>query len=180
MRALIAVSCSLLIPMLLLAQPPEKPVVGERAPEFSLRAATKDSILQKPVDLTGLSASGPVIIAFYPADWSGGCTTEMCSFRDTFADLAGLGVTVVGISGDYVYSHRAWAKELNLPFMLLSDHDHAVASAYGSYNAATGYNFRTVFVVDRAGTVAYADRAFKAGSGDSYQALSAALKGIPR
>ena len=133
-----------------------------------------------PWILHELLATGPVVIAFYPADWSGGCTKEMCTFRDTFGDLATLGVTVVGVSGDYVHSHRAWAKDLDLPFMLLSDHDHGVAKAYESYNPGTGFNLRTIFVVDRNGTIAYVDRAFKAGSEDSYKALSAALKGIPR
>ena len=62
-------------------------------------------------------------------------------------DLATLGVTVVGVSGDYVHSHRAWAKDLDLPFMLLSDHDHGVAKAYESYDPSTGFNLRTIFVV---------------------------------
>lgn len=176
---LFAVAClTALLPVVVPAQEIGKPMVGDRAPDFALPAATRDSILQNTVSLSALRASGPVLLAFYPANWSGGCTREMCQLRDTFAELGDLGVTVVGISGDYVHSHRAWAKELGLPFMLLSDHRHVVAAAYGSFNPETGYTLRTVFVVDRDGVIAYADRAFKAGSDESYRALSAALKGM--
>lgn len=181
MRSILVAMIMLLAPPASIpAQPAGMPAVGDRAPAFSLPGATKDTFMEQPVDLTSLLPSGPVVVAFYPADWSTGCTREMCTFRDRFADLGALGVTVVGISGDYVYSHREWAGHLNLPFALLSDHDHAVASAYGSYNPATGYNLRTVFVVGSDGIIMYVDPAFKAGAEESFAALSAALKGIAR
>ncbi len=180
MRSILVASMLLLAPASTLAQPAGMPALGDRAPAFSLPGATRDTFTEKPVDLTSLLASGPVVIAFYPADWSSGCTKEMCSFRDRFADLGTLGVTVVGISGDYVYAHREWARQLNLPFTLLSDHDHAVATRYGSYNPGTGYNLRTVFVVGSDGIIVYVDPAFKAGAEESFAALSAALKGLPR
>ena len=150
--------------------------VGDRAPEFTLPAATRDTILHAGIALADARAKGKVILAFYPANWSGGCTKEMCTMRDGFSELASLEATIFGISGDYVYSHREWAKQLDLPFTLLSDHDHAVAKQYASYNPERGYNRRTVFVVDRDGTIAYVDMEYKVSSPESFDRLRSALR----
>jgi peroxiredoxin len=152
--------------------------VGDRAPDFTLQGATKDSIDRAGVTLSSRAGGDAIILAFYPADWSGGCTKEMCTMRDNFGDLGSLGATVFGISGDYVYSHHEWAKSLGLPFMLLSDHDHHVARMYESFNEKAGYNFRTVYVIDRHGAIAYIDPAYVAGSPDSFAKLKAALSTI--
>lgn len=152
--------------------------VGDRAPDFTLPAARKDTILQGGVRLSSATGAGVVILAFYPADWSGGCTKEMCTMRDNFGDLGTLGATVYGISGDYVFSHREWAKALGLPFALLSDHDHHVARQYESYNEDSGFNQRTIYVIDREGKIAYIDPAYKAGSPESFARLKQALSTI--
>ncbi|HTY58549.1 MAG TPA: peroxiredoxin [Bacteroidota bacterium] len=152
--------------------------VGDRAPDFTLQGATKDSIDRAGVTLSARTGRDAVILAFYPADWSGGCTKEMCTMRDNFADLGTLGATVFGISGDYVFSHHEWAKSLGLPFMLLSDHDHHVARQYESFNEKSGFNLRTVYVIDRHGTIAYIDPAYIAGSADSFARLKTALSSI--
>jgi peroxiredoxin len=154
--------------------------VGRPAPDFSLRYATRDSIAGAPLQLSSLVGDRRLLLAFYPANWSGGCTKEVCSFRDDIATFERLDVDVLAISGDYVYSHHAWAKELNLPFRLLSDHDHAVAKAYQSYNASTGYNHRTVFVIDRQGRIAYADLEYSVRDGSDFAALQASLESMPR
>jgi peroxiredoxin len=161
-----------------MAQVGDRPNVGDTAPDFSLAGATKDSILADRVKLSDAASRNTIILAFYPADWSGGCTKEMCTMRDNFQDLGDLGATVFGISGDYVHSHREWAKSLGLPFTLLSDHDHVVAKAYGSFNERSGYNFRTVYVVARGGLVAYVDPSYRAGSAESFEHLRAALASI--
>jgi peroxiredoxin Q/BCP len=129
--------------------------VGDKAPDFKLPYATKDTIVFEGVRLSDLIGKRNIILAFYPADWSGGCTTQMCTFRDNFADLSKLDAEVLGISGDYVFSHREWAKHLNLPFKLLSDHKHEVAKLYNSYDENSGFNKRTVFVIDKTGKIAY-------------------------
>jgi peroxiredoxin Q/BCP len=152
--------------------------VGDQAPQFTLPGATKDSVLTSPVNLTDYAGKGVVILAFYPADWSGGCTKEMCTMRDNFKDLGQLGANVLGISGDYVHSHREWAKALDLPFTLLSDHDHAVARRYNSYNPDRGNNLRTIYVVDETGAIAYIDPAYKAGAPESFDLLRNALRTI--
>ena len=95
--------------------------------------------------------------------------------RDNFGELSELDATVFGISGDYVYSHREWAKHHNLQFGLLSDHNHDVAKKYDSYDPSSGYNIRTVYVIDRQGYIAYLDRAYRAGSTESFDRLKAAL-----
>jgi peroxiredoxin len=119
-----------------------------------------------------------LVLAFYPADWSGGCTKEVCTLRDNFSALGELNADVIGISGDYVFSHYEWAKHHNLPFRLASDHNHDVARRYGSFNEAAGYNRRTVFVVDRSGKIAYADLAYSTRDATSFEKLQAALKGM--
>ncbi len=154
----------------------DKLAVGDRAPDFSLPSATKDTINFAGVRLSGVVGQNNIILAFYPADWSGGCTKEMCTMRDNFTDLSNLGATVFGISGDYVFCHHEWAMHHNLQFALLSDHNHDVARLYQSFNPKTGYNLRTVYVIDRSGKIAYIDSSYKAGSADSFDKLKSALE----
>lgn len=152
--------------------------VGDAAPEFRLPYATQEKIFMKPDEHMALSSlrGKNVILAFYPADWSGGCTKEVCALRDTFAELSKLNATVLGVSGDYVFSHHEWAKFHKLQFPLLSDHDHKVARAYDSYNESNGLNKRTVYLIDKTGVVRYANMAFKAGEKADYDTLRAELE----
>lgn len=149
--------------------------VGKPAPDFTLSYATKDTIVANGFTLSSHIGTSIIVLAFYPANWSGGCTKEMCTLRDEFADLATLGANVYAVSGDYVYSHREWARQLNLPFALLSDHKHEVASLYQSYNEQTGYNKRTVFVINKQGKIAYMDTQYSVATPDSFNKLKAAL-----
>jgi len=153
-------------------------VVGALAPEFSLPFATKDSVSFTKLTLSTELKKGPILLAFYPADWSGGCTKEVCAFRDGFADMARLGVRIWGISGDYVFSHHEWALHHNLQFELLSDHDHAVARLYGSYNADRGFNRRTVFVVGTDRKLAFIDSDYSVSDDSDFVALKAALRKV--
>lgn len=153
------------------------PKVGDAAPDFSLPYATQEKIFLDPKEHMSLASlrGRNVILAFYPADWSGGCTKEVCTLRDTFAELGKLNATVLGISGDYVFSHHEWAKYHKLQFPLLSDHDHKVARLYDSYMEDAGYNKRTVYLIDKDGVVRYVNLAFKAGDKADYDALRAEL-----
>ena len=156
------------------------PKVGEAAPDFSLPYATQEKLVLDPKEYMSLmSLRGKnVILAFYPADWSGGCTKEVCELRDTFVELGKLNATVLGISGDYVFSHQEWAKFHKLQFPLLSDHDHKVAKMYDSYMEERGYNKRTVYLIDKDGIVRYINLAFKAGDKADYDAVRAELEKI--
>jgi peroxiredoxin len=154
------------------------PKIGEAAPEFSLPYATQEKIYMNPKEyMTLASLRGKnVILAFYPADWSGGCTKEVCTLRDTFAELGKLNATVLGISGDYAFSHHEWAKYHKLQFPLLSDHDHKIAKMYDSYMEDMGYNKRTIYLLDKDGVVRYVNMAFKAGDKADYDKLRAELE----
>lgn len=140
------------------------PNVGDKAPDFQLPYATHETIVYDPQKGISLSQyrGKIVVLAFYPADWSPGCTTEVCALRDSFRDLDKLGAVILAISGDYVFSHHEWAKHHGLRFPLLSDHDHTVAKAYASYmGPPLGYNKRTIYVIDGQGIVRYRDLEFK-------------------
>jgi len=154
------------------------PQVGDAAPDFTLPYASRDSVARDSLTLSSLVGKHNVVLAFYPADWSGGCTKEVCTLRDNFSSMGAVNADVIGISGDYVYSHHQWAKHHDLPFRLASDHAHTVARRYGSFNEANGYNRRTVFIVDKQGKIAYADLAYSTRDAASFDKLQLALKGL--
>lgn len=152
--------------------------LGEPAPEFSLPYATRDSVARSPLRLSDLVGTRNVILAFYPADWSSGCTKEVCTLRDSFSGLQALNAEVVGISGDYVYSHHAWAKHHDLPFRLLSDHRHDMARAYESFNEQSNYTRRTVFVINPRGEIAYKDLEYSVADSLDFERLKQALSSL--
>jgi len=151
------------------------PHVGDPAPDFSLPYATRDSIASDDLKLSSLIGKRNIVLAFYPADWSGGCTKEVCTLRDNFTALSALNAEIVGLSGDYVFSHYEWAKHHELPFKLASDHKHEVAKRYGSYDEDSGHDKRTVFVVDKAGKIAYVDMKYSPRDSVSFGKLQSAL-----
>jgi peroxiredoxin Q/BCP len=151
------------------------PKPGDLAPEITLPYATKDSISRAPLTLSDFRGKRFVVLAFYPADWSTGCTKEVCTMRDNFGDLQALDAEILPISGDYVWSHHEWAKSLSLPFKLLSDHSHMVSKLYGSYNEKSLYNRRTVFVIDKQGIITYTNLEYRAADPADFEKLKAAL-----
>ena len=155
---------------------PKQLKVGDPAIDFTLPYATRDSVSPDDLKLSSLFGKRAIVLAFYPADWSGGCTKEMCTMRDNFTSLSELNAEILGISGDYEYSHHEWAKHLNLPIKLVADHAHAVAKNYNSYNDAAGYNKRTIYVIDKKGTIAYIDPKYSPRDMESFNKLQEALK----
>jgi peroxiredoxin len=105
-------------------------------------------------------------------------TKEVCTMRDNFAALQGLDAEILAISGDYVWSHHEWAKFHNLPFKLLSDHSHATAKLYDSFNEKSLYNRRTVFVVDKMGKIAYENLSYSVADLQDFEKLKSALATI--
>ncbi|GJQ20928.1 MAG: peroxiredoxin [Bacteroidia bacterium] len=150
----------------------------QQAPDFELPYATKDSVARTPLRLSTLIGSANIVLAFYPADWSPGCTREACTFRDAFAGFDSLQAIVLGISGDYVWSHHAWAQHHNLPFRLLSDHRLEVARLYSSYNEKSDQARRTVFVVDKKGRIAYRDLEYSVADESDFQRLRQVLEAL--
>jgi peroxiredoxin Q/BCP len=151
------------------------PREGDRAPDFSLPWASKDTAGVDPWFSLSFQRGKVVVLAFYPKDFTSGCTAEMRTFSDQYEDLFGEDVVVVGISADSLQTHRRFAQSLGIPFRLLSDPDQAVSRKYGSADR-NGYNRRTVYVVDRKGRVAYADLRFGALDPRSYADLKAAVR----
>jgi peroxiredoxin Q/BCP len=100
---------------------------GDEAPEFTL--STGDG---EVVSLSSLR-SKHVVLYFYPRDDTPGCTTEACSFRDLQPEFDKRGAVVYGVSTDDARSHQKFAHKYDLTFPLLSDPDHAVSEAYGSW-----------------------------------------------
>ena len=96
--------------------------VGDAAPEFKLPKAVDSNL-----SLKELTASGNLILAFYPGDFTSVCTNELCTFSDGLREFNELGAKVVGISGDSYFAHDAFRKANGIKFDLLSDYDHSVA-----------------------------------------------------
>jgi thioredoxin-dependent peroxiredoxin len=99
---------------------------GERAPDFTL----PDQDGQQR-SLSQLLLAGPLVLYFYPADFTPGCTREACSIRDMHDDIAAAGMRVVGVSPQDAASHARFRARHDLPFTLLADPDKRVARAYG-------------------------------------------------
>jgi peroxiredoxin len=97
----------------------------------------------------------PVVLAFYPADWSPVCSDQLALYSELMPEFSRYGAAVFGISVDSIWSHEAYAKSRNLRFPLLSDFEPkgAVSRRYGAYDEKAGMSERALFVIDPAGTV---------------------------
>jgi len=130
-------------------EPPESKVkVGDHAPDFALPDQNDRMVSLK--DLIGKKA---VVLYFYPADFSRGCTAEACSFRDNYEVFKEAGAEVVGVSSQSVESHRRFAAENNLPFILLSDKDGKVRKLYGVQSTFRLIPGRVTYVIDKKGII---------------------------
>ncbi|MGH7536490.1 MAG: peroxiredoxin [Gemmatimonadales bacterium] len=152
------------------------PEVGRRAPDFTLAWANQDGVgpAEAPYQLWR-DRGKTVVVAFYPRDFTSGCTAEMRTLAEQYDTLFGPDVVVVGISTDSVETHSRFAASLNLPFRLLSDPNQAVAKRYGSFDTS-GFSRRTVFVVGPDGSVKYRNLHFNALDPKHYAQLGAAVQ----
>ena len=117
---------------------------GELAPEFEL--PDQDGKARR---LTALLGDGPLILYFYPADFTPGCTREACDLRDLHTRILSAGMRVVGISPQAPESHRRFRDEYGLPFLLLSDEKKSAIKAYG-VDGPLGIGVRrATFLIDR-------------------------------
>src|SRR5215208_3724054 len=154
------------------------PDVGRRAPDFSLSWATKDGIgpIEAPYQLAS-DRGKTVVVAFYPRDFTNGCTAQMRTFGEQYDSLFGPDVVLVAISTDSVETHSRFAKSLNLPFRLLSDPDQRVSKQYASKDTG-GYNRRTVYVIGPDGRVKYRNMKFNALDPRAYSELREAIQAV--
>ncbi|WP_125132584.1 thioredoxin-dependent thiol peroxidase [Microbacterium sp. 10M-3C3] len=129
---------------------------GDIAPDFTL--LDQD---EHPVSLSAFRGRR-VILYFYPAAMTPGCTTQACDFRDSLGSLQGAGYTVLGVSRDTPEKLREFRERDGLAFPLLSDPDHAVHDAYGAWGEKQNYGktitgvLRSTFVIDEDGRIEHA------------------------
>src|ERR1700690_1186826 len=128
---------------------------GIPAPDFDL--LDDSGIPRHLLDYRGQA----VILYFYPADDTPGCTKEACNFRDDYSEYQKSGVTILGVSPDSVKSHGKFKEKYQLPFPLLSDEGHKICDAYGVWGPKKlmGRDYegvlRTTFLIDKQGFVAH-------------------------
>ena len=122
---------------------------GTPAPDFALKS-TPDQVVR----LSEFRGQ-PVVLAFYPADWSPVCGDQMALYNEILPEFQKHNAELLGISVDGVWCHTAFAKDRNLHFPLLSDFEPkgAVARAYGAYFEAAGITERALFVIDKDGII---------------------------
>ncbi len=121
---------------------------GTQAPSFTLPDADGD-----PVTLEDLIAEGPLVLYFYPADFTPGCTKEACAIRDIHDDLIASGLRIVGVSPQDGDSHQRFAARHTLPFPLLSDPDKTAVRAY-DVDGPLGFGVRRgTYLIDGDGVI---------------------------
>ena len=151
-------------------------LLGSTAPDFTLYNTKKET-----VTLSSLRGK-KVVLAFYPAAFTGVCEAELCSFRNGLADMEAVNGTVLGISVDGPFANKAFAAKNEINFPLLSDFTRSTVRAYGialeDFAGMSGYVAadRAVFVVDEAGEVIYEWHAPNPGVEPDYAAVQAALQ----
>jgi thioredoxin-dependent peroxiredoxin len=135
---------------------------GDTAPDFTLQDQD-----DHPVSLHDFRGRR-VIVYFYPAAMTPGCTTQACDFRDSMGSLQAAGYTVLGVSRDEPAKLREFRDRDGLAFPLLSDPDHAVHEAYGAWGEKQNYGktitgvLRSTFVIDEEGRIEHAQYNVKA------------------
>jgi thioredoxin-dependent peroxiredoxin len=177
--AALAVAAVAASPMVLRAQqpttPPAGPEVGQMAPEFTINVIGKEGAA-RPMALSSLRGQ-TVVLAFFPRVRTSGCTTQMESYRDKYAEIfrSGRKVTLISISTDSSSAQQAWARDANFPMLFGSDLGGPVGSLYGAFNAGAGYDARYLYVIGPDGKITYTAKPFRQMVETAYNDLSAAV-----
>jgi peroxiredoxin len=156
------------------------PEIGSHAPDFSLL----DNKRQK-VELSGLRGKN-VVLAFFPAAFTPTCEKELCTFRDALAAFNDLDAAVYGICVDAPFANAAFADKNGLNFPILSDYARTATHAYGvahdDFANMPGYTAskRSVFVIDKEGTLRYSWVAPNPGVEPNYDEVKAAVEALQR
>jgi peroxiredoxin len=124
---------------------------GAAAPDFDLKATPDQSV--RLADFRGR----PLIMAFYPADWSPVCTDQMALYNEVLPEFRRHRAELVGISVDGAWCHRAFAENRHLQFPLLADFEPKgdVSRRYGAYDSTVGMSKRALFVLDSDGLICW-------------------------
>ncbi|MCU0353406.1 MAG: redoxin domain-containing protein [Cytophagales bacterium] len=150
---------------------------GDKAPAFKLVSSDK-----KEVSLDDYKGKNLVVL-FFPMAFTSVCTTELCSMRDTLGDYNKMNADVVAISVDSPFTLDKFKQEQNLNFPLLSDFNKEASAAYGSMYenfvfGLKGVSKRSAFVIDKNGTVQYAEVLENAGEVPDFTAVQQALSSL--
>ncbi len=149
--------------------------VGEMAPDFTVKVVTSAGVVAKPFKLSEHKGE-TVVLAFFPKARTSGCTVQMESYRDKYAQTfqGGKKVTLVGVSIDDDSALVSWAKDAKFQFHFAADTDRKVGVAYGA-NAGAGYHKRFLYVIDPTGKISYVATPFNQMSADAYTDLGNAI-----
>lgn len=148
--------------------------VGDDAPDFTVPRAGGNAYNDvERFTLSDALGDGPVVLAFYPAAFTSGCTAEMCTVRDELAGFEAIDAKVFGVSVDLPFAQNVWIREHDLGFPMLSDWNHEVIhlydvvleDMYGLVEVAE----RSAFVIDEDGVVTY--RWVRDGDNPDFDAL---------
>jgi peroxiredoxin len=148
---------------------------GTPAPDFTLSVAD-----DKKITLSELKGK-PVVLAFYPADWSPVCGDQMALYNEILPEFEKHNATLIGISVDGVWCHQAYAKDKNLHFPLLADFEPkgAVSKQYGVYIDGYGICGRALFVIDKDGMIAWSHNS-PLGVNPGADGILEALESLPK
>ena len=153
--------------------------VGQPAPDFTLWDNEK-----KQVTLSGLKGKN-VVLLFFPLAFTGVCTKELCTIRDTMKIYEGLDAKIFGISVDSLHSLNKFRAEQNLNFPLLSDFNKVVSAAYDTiyenfFNDMKGVSKRSAFVIDKEGVLQYVEVLESALDIPNFDAIQKCLGSLPK
>ncbi|HOK47344.1 MAG TPA: redoxin domain-containing protein [Bryobacteraceae bacterium] len=136
-----------------LKPPALKLKVGDMAPDFSLRSTTGQE-----VRLSDFRGKRNVVLAFFPAAFTGGCTKEVNGYQAGIQKFANMDTEVFAISTDNLPTLRHWAEEQKLSYPLLSDFMRNVSAQYGVLIPEAGLAYRTTFVIDKEGRIRHIEQ----------------------
>ncbi|MEM8908308.1 MAG: redoxin domain-containing protein [Bacteroidota bacterium] len=152
-------------------------VKGDKAPNFTLRASDKSE-----VSLENYNGKN-VVLLFFPLAFTGVCTEELCSMRDDIGTYEGLDAQILAVSVDSLFTLEKFKAEQNYNFPLLSDFNKNVSRAYGALYEdfvldMKGVSKRSAFVIDKEGTVQYAEVLESAGDLPNFSAVKETLQAL--
>jgi glutaredoxin-dependent peroxiredoxin len=151
--------------------------VGAKAPDFTLPNQDREN-----VTLSEQLKNGPVVVAFFPAAFSSVCQQEMCTFRDSIAELNKSKAQVLGVSTDTFFALKAWGDAQKFNFPLLSDYNKDVIRKYGVVNpdmiGLKDISKRAVFVIGTDGTVKHREVLDDARNEPNYQKVNEAVAAL--
>jgi peroxiredoxin len=156
--------------------------IGDKAPDFKLPSFTPSSDLVE-ISLSSYLGKKNVLILFFPQAFTGGCTAEMCTIEESYDEIAGGDTEVLGISVDGTFVQKAFAKQNNIKYPLLSDFNREVIKDYDVVfeNFAHGMknvSSRSVFLVGKDGLVKYTETTENPGVQVNFDKIKEAVKSL--